>query len=129
MLKDIIYRLQLSGESFTLQKRDLNTQRDEITGDFSHKWTDNVTLTGIIRGESTYKDNRGEEEVPVLRAYFLPDFEAPIGELSEYRIKHTTSNGTYYRQIFKIDRDLRLKNKRHHYKMLLGKNPKWGGTN
>lgn len=128
-LRDIFKRLTLPGESLTLQQKNVTTVRDETTGEFEKIWIDYHTLTGIIRGESTFRDKRGEEEIPALKAYFLPDFDIPIGDLGEYRIKHIRDNETYYRQILEIDRDLRLNKKRHHYKMLLGKNPRWEGDN
>ena len=120
----------MPGETYTLQVRGYGATplRDEV-GEFIEQWVDTHTLTGVIQSSSEHRDiPRGEEEIPLYNGYFSPDFTINFDDLSKYRIKHhipTTPSQEIYYQILEINRNLRLKNNRHHYKFVLGVNRKW----
>lgn len=136
-LKNVLQKLSLPNEEFYLQKRRTDKDnRDELTGEFTKTFTDIKQITGIIRGESVFRSTRGEEEIPALKGYFLPTFDIPDQKLANYRIRRIieikgrrgkTEEQELFYEILEIDRDLRLHGKRHHIRLLLGKNVRWEG--
>lgn len=126
----IIQGLLSPGETYTLQRRGIGTTpiRNEV-GSLNKDWIDVQVLSGIIQSPSHMRESpRGGEELANYTGFFEPDFEIPDNHLSNYRIKRVvpdTTPLTYFYRIKEINRNLTMKNVRHHYELILEINPKW----
>ena len=119
-------RISNPGESFYLQKKSTDGQKDEI-GNFIETWEDVDLLEGGVQSaEEQSIDPKGRQEVILgYRGYFTTKLHIPQNELAIHRIKHTFAGGTQFFIIREIDRNLILNGKRNHYELILEKSDKF----
>lgn len=126
--EDRIKKLIIPGETFYLLKRETVPGKNEA-GDPFIQWKNLQPVIGMVQEESELKDRyKGEEEVPFFMGLFFSDFDIPVGDIGEYRIKHilpTVPPQISVYQILNIDRNIRRKNRIDHYEMELGVDRKW----
>lgn len=123
-IKDILEQLALPGESYVLQKKVASPANEDGFGNLNEDWSEVADLTGIIQKNSEDPDTkRGREEIAEYRGFFHTDFNIPVDELPEYRIKHVIvvedANFTRYFKIETIDRNIVLDNAPVYYELTL----------
>jgi hypothetical protein len=85
-------------------------------------------LHGIIQaGQSLDIDFHGQEAQVNYVAYLMPEFDLERENLNEYRIKYIRPYETMILKIMSYNPNLFLRHKRHHVKMGLILEKKYGG--
>jgi hypothetical protein len=126
----LIKRLTIPGETYHLEElvSDSPATQNEL-GDVQQVWNEVAELKGTIQWVAQLDDeHKGRLETTEYNGFFVADFEIPNKEMGEFRIKHVTAppnSRTEYFKIYRIDRHLVYRRKRHHYEMVLELNPRW----
>jgi hypothetical protein len=125
--KNILKRTNRSDEKLILMKLGLSQDKNEL-GFPVEKYIPIQELNGIIQsGQSLDIDFHGQEAQVSYVAYLMPEFNLERENLNDYRIKYIRPYETMILKIMSYNPNLFLRHKRHHVKMGLILEKKYGG--
>ena len=125
--KNILKRTNRADEKLILMKLGLSQDKNEL-GFPVEKYIPIQELNGIIQsGQSLDIDFHGQEAQVSYVAYLMPEFNLERENLNDYRIKYIRPYETMILKIMSYNPNLFLRHKRHHVKMGLILEKKYGG--
>lgn len=124
--KNILRRTNRPDEKLILMKKGLSTEKDEL-GFAQEAYIPIQELHGIIQaGQIVDIDFHGQEAQVSYIAYLMPEFNLERENLNDYRIKYERPYESMILKIMSYNPNLFLRHKRHHVKIGLILEKKYG---
>ena len=126
VFKHILRRTNRADEKITLMKIGHSEDKDEL-GFSDVELIPIQKLKGIIQSPQELDiDYKGEESNPQYVGYFMPEFDLEASYLANYKIKYERPYETMILKIVEYNPNLFLRHKRHHIKLGLILEKKYG---